>query len=194
MTRKRTSKKHTFTFKKEYILWAVILVLIILQGVSAWRIVKLQEYADGTSDLSMRFLLKNVEEGRYKYPIIDVSENRVYVPEARIYLPLNEASRNMRYDYRENGAGVKLKTLYFSTSSVVGLQSRAQFETCDKMVTLAQFEEVQIHKDKPVGAIEPTKDGLSNIFMHPGNECWNQKWYTDLEQGLVEVVKEAKNY
>jgi hypothetical protein len=194
MTKKRTIKKQKFIFKKKYILWTVILILIIMQGLSAWHIVKLREYADNNSDLSMRFLLKNAEEDRYKHPIIDVSENRVYIPEARIYLPLNEASRNMRYDYREHGAGFRSKALYFSTSSVVGQQSGAQYESCDKMVTLAPPEEIQIHDDKPVGTIESTKDGLSDVFVHPDSTCWEGKWYTDLKQGLVEVVKEAKNY
>jgi hypothetical protein len=80
MTIKRATKKQIFTLNKNYILWTVILLLIILQGVSAWHIVKLREYADSTSDLSMRFALKNAEEDRYKHPIIDVSENRVHIP------------------------------------------------------------------------------------------------------------------
>lgn len=142
----------------------------------------------------MRFLLKNAEESRYKHPIIDVSENRVYIPEARIYLPLNEASRNIRYDYREHGSDHRSKVLYFSTSSVVGQQSGAQYESCDKMVTLAPPEEMQIYNNKPVGIVESTKDGLSDIFMHPDSTCWEGKWYTDSKRDLAEVVKEAKNY
>jgi hypothetical protein len=194
MTKKRSIKKQIFTLNKNYILWTVILILIILQGVYAWQIVKLRGYADSTSDLSMRFALKNAEEDRYKYPIIDVSENRVYIPEARIYLPLNEASRNMRYDYRERGGGFWSKALYLSTSSVVGQQSEAKYESCDKIVTLAPPEDIEINNSKPVGTITSTKDGLSDIYTNPDDTCWDQKWYTDSKQGLVEVVKEAKSY
>jgi hypothetical protein len=194
MTKTRAIKKQIITFREKYILWTVILILIILQGISAWQIIKLREYADTTSNLSMRFLLKNAEEERYKHPIIDIAENRVYIPEARIYLPLNEASRNLRYDYRERGGGFWSKALYFSTSSIVGRQSEAKYESCDKMVTLAPSEDVKINNDKPVGSIESTKDGLSDIYTHPVDICWDQKWYTDAKQGLVNVVKEAKNY
>jgi hypothetical protein len=194
MMKKRAIKRQIFTLNKNYILWTVILILIILQGVSAWHIVKLREYAGSTADLSMRFALTNTEEDRYKYPIIDVAENRVYIPEARIYLPLNETSRNMRYDYREHGGGFWSKALYFSTSSIVGRQSEAKYETCDKMVALVPSEDVKINKEKPVGSIEVTKDGLSDIYVHPVDTCWDQKWYTDMKQGLADVVKEAKNY
>lgn len=194
MVKKKSIKKQKFTFKKEHILWTVILILIALQCLSAWHIMKLREYADSYSDFSTSVLLKHAEEERYKYPIIDVAESRVYIPEARIYLPLNEASRNMRYDYRENGAGFRSKALYFSVSSVVGQQSGAQYESCDKMVTLAPSKEIQAHSNKAVGTIERTKDGLSDIFMHPDDMCWDQKWYTDQKQDLLEVVKKAKNY
>lgn len=194
MTKKRAIKRQVFTFNRNYILWTVILILIILQGLSAWHILKLREYAGSTSDLSMSFALKNAEEDRYKYPIIDVAENRVYIPEVRIYLPLNETSRNMRYDFREHGAGFWSKALYFSTSSIVGRQSEAEYETCDKMVTLASSEDVKINKEQLVGSINITKDGLSDIYVHPDDICWDQKWYTDMKQGLADVIKEAKNY
>jgi hypothetical protein len=118
----------------------------------------------------------------------------VYIPEARIYLPLNEASRNIRYDYREQGSGFMSKALHFSTSSVVGQQRGAQYETCDKMVTLAPSEDVKTRKDKVVTTIEPTKDDLSQIFIYPDNACWDEKWYADLKQDLTDVVKHAKNY
>lgn len=194
MAKKRATKKQIVTFKKEIVLWAIILILIILQGISAWHIVKLREYADSYSDFTMSVLLKRSEEDRYKYPVIDIAENRVYVPEAHIYLPLNEASRNMRYDYREYGAGFRSKALYFSTSSVVGQQSDARYDSCDKMVTLSLPGELQTQNDKPVGAIESTKDGLRDVFMHPDNTCWEGKWYSDSKRDLVEVVKMAKNY
>lgn len=194
MTKKRTTKKQTFTFKREYILWIIVLILVALQGVSAWRIVKLQEYADSNSNLSMRFLLKNSEEERYKYPIIDVAENRVYIPEARIYLPLNDTSRDMRYDYREFGGDNSFKILYFSVSSVVGQQGNSQFASCDKMVTLADPAKIQGRKNNTVGTIQTTKDGLSDISMYTDEPCWNQEWYANLRHNLVEVVKTAKNY
>jgi hypothetical protein len=100
----------------------------------------------------------------------------------------------MRYDYRERGGGFWSKALYFSTSSIVGRQSEAKYESCDKMVTLAPSEDIKINKDKPVGGVEATKDDLRDIYTHPVDTCWDQKWYTDMKQGLVDVVKEAKNY
>lgn len=194
MVKKKPLKKQKIRFKKEYILWLVILGLIILQALSAWQIIKLREFADRSSDFSMGVILKNSEESRYKYPIIDVTENRVYIPEARIYLPLDEASRNMRYEYREHGDGFLQKALNFSSSAVVGRQRSVEYSSCDKIVTLASHLEMPGYNTKPTATIEPTADGLTDILVYSGSKCWDQKWYADIQHGLAAVVKQAKNY
>lgn len=191
---KKMKKKRKNISKKEHVLWGLIFLLCILQGLSIWQIMKLQKPIDYSPDLSMRFMLKSAEEERYKYPIIDISENRVYIPEARIYLPLNEASRNLRYDFRVKGDGYESSVLYISTSSVVGQQSGPQYESCDKVVTLTSVQTPQIINSSKVGLIQPTKDDMSAIYAHSTDACWNGNWYSDLRDGLVSALKESKNY
>ena len=194
MAKKRTMKKQIFTFRREYIIWALILMLILLQAASIWHIQKLQEQANHNSELSMKYILKNAEEDRYKYPVIDIAENKVYIPEARIYLPLNEVSRDLRYDYRVQGGVNKTPVLYFSTSSVVGQQNNAQYASCDKMVTLTSPSTQKVVVGNSIDRIQPTKDGLSEIHTYTEESCWNQKWYGDLQQDLLEAVQTIKNY
>lgn len=190
---KKPIKKRKALRKREYALWVIIPVLCILQTLSIWWIVKLQESISHNPDLSMRFLLKDAEENRYKQPIIDVAANRIYIPEARIYLPLNEVSRDMRYDFKHRSTSRESGVLYMSVSSVVGRQTGSQYESCDKMVTLAPAHTSQVVKSNKVGTIQSTKDDLSDIYAHSTESCWGG-WYDDLRDSLVDVVKEAKNY
>ena len=97
MIRKKSTKKRLLISKRDLILWSVILILAVLQTLSILYIMQQREYAKSDSNFQMRTLLKEAEEERYKYPVIDVAENRVYIPEVRIYLPLNEVSRDIRY-------------------------------------------------------------------------------------------------
>ena len=191
MIKKQNTKKRIILRKREHVLWLIVLVLCLLQILSILWIAKLQGSINHGPDLSMKFLLRNAEEDRYKYPIIDVAANRVYIPEARIYLPLNEASRDMRYDFRTLNDSPKSTALYFSTSSVVGRQTGAQYESCDKMVTLAQASTVQVVDSSKVDTIQPTKDGLRDIYMHSVGTCWGD-WYDDLRDDLAGVIREAK--
>lgn len=185
-------KKQKNISRREYILWVVVLVLVISQAWSVWSILRLQEGMRYNSDLSMRFSLKDVEERRYKYPIIDVTENKVYLPEAHIYLPLNEVSRDIRYDFKKGSAATP-SILYFSVSSIVGRQSDAKYASCDRIVTLASASDSQISGSK-IGAIQPTRDGLEDIYMHSDGPCWNEELYINLRSELVGVVKAAKSY
>lgn len=187
-------KKQKNISKREYILWIIIVILVILQGMSAWGVVKLQEGIERASDLSLSVSLKDAEEGRYKYPIVDVTEKRVYIPEAHIYLPLNDASRNMRYDFRKEGMGGESSAVYFSTSSVVGRQSGMQYESCDKMVTLTSGSASQIIDSSKIGTIQLTKDDPKDIYVHSAVSCWDEEWYASLRERLVDAVKAAKSY
>ena len=62
------------------------------------------------------------------------------------------------------------------------------------MIILAPSTEIQRGNIKVTGSIEPTKDGLTDIYENSDDACWDQNWYTDQKQGLSEVVKQAKNY
>ena len=121
MTKKQNLKKQATGIKKErIIMWVVISILIIAQAISAWYLVRLWNHGSESSKRDFSAYINKSEEERYNHPIIDVAEGRVYIPEARIYLPLNEITRNLRYDYFKPLQGNT--SLRLSTSSIVGAQ------------------------------------------------------------------------
>lgn len=194
MTKSKKPTKRKIIFNSVPILWLVIFTVIVVQAASIWHITKLQQSVESTSGLSMQYLLKNGEELRYKYPVIDVSEERVYLPEARIYLPLNEASRNLRYEYKSSSKNQSSNVIYFSNSSVVGQQKDEKYASCDKMVTLLHPEANYKDQKSYKAEISQTKDGLRDVYINTDMSCWDGAWYTDVKQALVDTVIQAKNY
>jgi hypothetical protein len=169
-------------------LWLIILILVIAQVVSAWHLIKLWNQGSDESKWRMSSLINQSEERRYRYPIIDITENRVYIPEARIYLPLNDVSRNLRYDY------ISLKNqehLHLSTLGIVGRQTDHDPASCDKVVSIIKPSDANKYKlYSLVGTIQPTKDGLSEIIVH--NAC---RIYPDnLRESLATIAKEIRSY
>ncbi len=190
MTKKQTPQKQKATSKKELILWIAIGILLVAHIVSAWYLVRLWNNTEAISKESLYTLVNRSEESRYRQPVIDVAENRVYIPEARIYMPLNDASRDMRYDYRANGE--QPATLYLSTASVVGRQSEQHDASCDKIITLSQTDEPNRSYWDLAGTLQPTKDDFRYIFMHKQESCWAH--YDETRKVLAEVAKMIKNY
>jgi hypothetical protein len=174
--------------KSHIILWLALFILIVLQVTFVLYIAKLQGSVSQLSKDRLSDLINKSEESRYKYPVIDVTENRVYIPEARIYIPLNETSRNIRYDYF-NLKGHE--AVYFSMSSIVGRQTDQDDPSCDKVVSLTKPGQTQAGSlYSSAGTITPTQDGLSTIYVHA--DC---KMYSDgTKANLVDAIKLVKQY
>lgn len=190
MVKKQNIKKQTSYHKKERIvLWAVILALIILQGISGWYLIKLWNYESQSSERNFRTLINTSEDERYKFPVIDVTENRVYIPEARIYLPLNDTIRNLRYDYFSTQNFVSLR---LSTSSTVGSQIEKDHHACDKVVILSQSKEPTNTEYKDAGEVEMTKDGLRYLSVHNKDTC--SIYYDDVQENLLQAAKLIAQY
>lgn len=163
----------------------IVLLLIISQAISAYYILKNREYVQNDSEKAMAGLINSAEEKRYSQPVIDISQNRVYIPEARVYLPLNDTTRNLRYDYSN---AFNIVNLYLSVRGVVGNQNPEDDPQCDKMIWLSQKK---IDSPNLVAEIEPTKDGLRYLSAHDAT-C--RIYYDTVRDDLLEAAKQIKNY
>lgn len=197
MAKKNSPKKQTISIKKEPILWIVIAVLIALLMLSVWYIVKAPEDTSN-NNLSSAFsehvaqereegaqrFVNDVEERRYRYPVIDVKEERMYIPEARAYAPLSEESRDMRYQTWGDG------TIWLSQSIAVGRQTGNEDASCDRVVIVTPL------KQRAKGYIEEgtikSKDGDSlYIFRHPAT-C--KLYEEEFSKRLADVAKKMQYY
>lgn len=194
MTKKLPLKKQIHRIKKESILWTVIIVLGALLISSSWYIIKTSNNSMGSSTSSihppimqaekdhMQAFVNDTEQRRYRYPVIDVKENRVYFPEARIYVPLSENSRDIRYQGGE-------KTLWLSTSMAVGRQTGDSDASCDRVVLLTQSEN-DSQGYIAAGTITANDGSTRYIFRHPACPIYGD----DLSKNLADVIKEAQYY
>lgn len=186
--KKHNKKKQSGNYVRKHIIWIIIIILVILQALSFLYITKIQNSVNRDHKSNLYATINNLEEKRYKYPPIDVAANKVYIPEAHIYLPLNDTTRDLRY----NVIAIKgLEAIYFSLNGSVGRQTESDDPTCDKMVALTQTKDMGSDSDFTfAGAISPTKDGLQYIYKH--SSC---QLYTDTaSQNLVEAVKSIQQY
>lgn len=180
--KKHTLKKQNGTNIKEKGLWVIIILLVAAQIVSMVYIARMKWSLNGQSKILFDRLINSTEEERYKSPVIDVSESRVYIPEARIYLPLNEVTRDVRYDFR-NMEGTE--ALYFSLPMAIGRQIEEDDHRCDKMVTLTKEKSVIVSEQ--VGEVAPTKDGLTYVSRHPACQIYADSFSKDLAAAVMQL-------
>jgi hypothetical protein len=195
MTKNIFLKNKHRTTKKERVLWIAIIILSALLFSSIWYILKssnasmtassnpAQRTAVSESDKArMQAFVNDIEQRRYRYPVIDVKEDRVYIPEVRMYLPLNESSRDIRYQARG-------ETLWLSTAMAVGRQTGDADASCDRVVLLTQSaNDGQNYIAE--GSIKTNDGSLRYIFRHPACQIYGEA----ISKSLADVVKEAHYY
>lgn len=191
MVKKQNLKKQTNGIKKERIILRVVIsILVVLQAISAWYLVGLWNHESESSKRDFSAYINKSEEDRYSHPIIDIAEGRVYIPEARIYLPLNDTTRNLRYDYFKPPQGST--SLRLSTSSIVGAQIEKDDHACDKVIMLSPSKYPAMTTYSPAGEIQPTKDDLRYIYVHSKDTC--STYYGSVQEDLTTAAKLITSY
>jgi hypothetical protein len=193
MMKKHIFKKQIRGIKKERILWAAIIILAALLASSIWYIIKTSNTSKSSLPAPQRSLtqaeqergqafVNDIEQRRYRYPVIDVKENRVYIPEARMYLPLNESSRDIRYQ-------VLGDTIWLSTAMAVGRQTGNEDASCDRVVIVTDSEN-KAGGYIAEGTIKSNDGSTRFVFRHPACEIYGDV----LSKRLADVIKEVQYY
>jgi len=164
------------------LLWGIVILLTITQSLTLGYIAKQHTATTEKTQDSKNDFVNSMEERRYRLPVIDIKEDRAYIPEARIYVPLNGNSRDIRYQYLG-------ETLWLSTAIAVGRQIDQDVASCDKVVLVTPVKRADPNYTL-AGTIN-AKDGSPRyIFKH--NAC---KIYGEaLSQSLADVAKEIQYY
>jgi hypothetical protein len=193
MTISKSLKTKISSIKKEDALWMIVIMLIIALVLMAWTTVRtLNEHAAELSKLSlanesskekeMQQFVNKVEERRYRYPVVDIKENRMYIPETRMYVPLNDDSRDLRYQTLGD-------TIWLSTSMAVGRQTGNDDASCDRVVLIVPSED-RGKGYTPEGIIKASDGSTRYIFRHPACKIYGDEF----SKRLAEVAKLIKTY
>lgn len=192
MTDQDKKQKIASKFVKSYMVWVVILLLIVTQIYLIWHVTNLSNTVRQTKD-DVRLMVSNakesapndfvnlVEERRYRYPVIDVKENKLIIPEARLELPLTEASRDLRYQYMND-------RLWLSTAMAVGRQTASDSPSCDRVVIITNGD-VDTAYDS-VGKIKTSKNEERTIYKHKPCEIYGE----ELASEIADVARQLRYY
>ena len=181
-------KKQKARLKIERV-WFVIAVLAATQVITLFFTYRLYEITTHLSKQAFDSILVRAEERRYSDPVIDIAESKVYIPEARVYLPLNEISRNVVYNYRTSSPN--LKQLILSTKQVVGMQPDQSTAQCDQVVILSNLE-IPVQSKEQIEIKVTKKDGIKYLTTLDAS-CENL-YSKDTRDKLIDLATKIESY
>lgn len=152
---KRIAKPQNWTKIGFVAIFIWLIGLTIYLAIFHHTLFKLFE-VESTNQMTNRYAVS-----AFKLPVIDIAESRVYIPEIKAYLPLNDTTRDLRYTY--NGMAID-----FSLQSLIGFHNPTTNDertpiACLAMVRIMANNQEDMYKlfgelDQPLG-----KDGLKYV-------------------------------
>ncbi len=170
------------------LIWLVLGLVLLAQ---IFIVFQIKDFKSTQSEIEKRLisdLINTAEVERYRTPVADIAENKVYIPELEAYITLSDTSLKLRYDYFDMK---DLEALYLSYDGVVGHQTEYHTSAnCDKIVSISKIKEDKNSEFKFVGEISPIGPGLK--YVHQRDDC---KFYTrDLSDRVTKTALILRSY
>lgn len=144
----------------------------------------------------IRLFIQTANKSLYRLqPVTDPLQNRVYLPEAHIYLPMTQLSRDLVYFYaaatKDTPEELQLSTSFNTNSLPV---------TFKDVPCLQRFVSVGINSNKNLNADsfvgnKKLDDGRNiYIFKHDNSSCIEARWQVDTPTDIANLLLQARSY
>lgn len=201
--RKHIQRVHKKIPKTKKFWMPVLIAVLVLQALAVaymWPKVDItwkEINKDPNEDIQVKMLITDSAASVYSDGVIDAQQKRVYLPEANIYLPLNNDTRNLRYQHIPSDA----KNSY---PEEILVSTKTQVETLPE--TLAQVPCVQRMVRATVGSPDSERfnekkagnmtldDGRTLYFFENNNKNCNSRWLSFGPDDMTAVMQTAKAY
>lgn len=168
-------------------LWLAVGLIVVVQIFILFQIKDMKTNQTNIGKRLVADLINKTETERYRTPAISISEDRVYIPEVKGYVPLTNISRDIRYDYFDM-KGVEV--LYLSYNGIVGKQNEHHTSAnCDKVAAITKNKN-EMSDFTYVQAISPIGPGLMHIYRH--NNC--NFYPEELSDDIARIATALRSY
>lgn len=152
-----------------------------------------QQQVTGLSWVPIRLQIQDAVKGVYSLETVtDPNQQKVYIPEARIYLPLSNSSRSLVYNHFE-ADGSEPAQFSFNTSQNLN-QLPKNFDEVPCLQRVAGFSvnnSEKRYEGEPAGNLK-LADGRTLYFWKNTAKCERGEAYDSTS--MVNLLKQAKSY
>ena len=162
------------------------------------RINDLQAQADTEAQANMpvKFYLQDAMQGLYRNAgVVDAQAARVYLPELKVYLPLNQDTRDLRYFYNSSSTPAEAQ---FSTATSLTrpIQTWGDVPCQQRLAALSvngQDKDLQGIYGQSAGTLK-LADGRTLYFYISDSKGCATYWQPHTPQSIIDLLKQAQSY
>jgi hypothetical protein len=181
-------------------LWIPVLVVVLVVHSFLLLMGVLVFYADRQvsqfgAEQEFKTFLGQITKGMFVTGVIDVPENKVYMPELNISVPLNETSRNLLYSYNESFDDTP-ESAIVSLRHVVNRQlDKIGQNSCTQTTYIEATDAPRDQEGKKHAGSVALQDGRTlQVYVNTQDIC-KAVWAVDANPDLLaEVLLKARSY
>lgn len=204
-------KKFSFRHPTNKVLIGILVLIIAMQTALLWfygsKIQLLDNVINGVGSPQQRMqtslgafplkvYIQEANKDLYSNSgVVDPINQRVYFPELKIYLPLTQTARNLRYNYYSGDASSSLPPqAQFNTNTNIGrLVNQFSDAPCQqRLVTVSVNSKTDI--GERLSGFTKLKDGRTLYFYENSNSSCNNFWVDNTPASIVNNLKQAQSY
>lgn len=184
--------------------WMPVLVaVLVLQSLAIlymWPKVDVtwkQTNKDPNEDIQLKMLIKDSAASVYSDAIINAETKRVYLPEINVFFPLDEKTRQLKYQYIPGDTKNSYpEEIMISTKNQVETlpETLAQVPCVQQMLRVTiNNQDSERFSEKKAGSVT-LDDGRGLYFFENNNKSCSSRWLSFGPTDMTQVMKTAKSY
>ncbi len=154
-------------------------------------------YQNQPVSTDIKFYIQTAMKSLYNsQPATDAAQQRLYLPEAKIYLPLTAYSRTLVYRYQPAGDGIPETLTVTSSANTNALPSTFDDVPClQRHATVLINSEDKTFADGSFVSDIKLADGRNlSLYDHDSSACGSAIWSQGAPAKVVSLLKQAQSY
>ena len=143
----------------------------------------------------IKFYIQSALRSLYNtQPVTDVSQQRVYFPEARFYVPLNSYARSIVYRFQDADKDVPASGTFTSNFNVNMLPTSFDDVPCLQRHVTVVIDHRSNYDGTFAAAVKLADGRTLNVYAQDDKSCKPDLWGQGSPDKLVKLLQQAKSY
>lgn len=147
-------------------------------------------------DIQLKSLIRDSQANVFSQAVIDAPLMKVYIPELKIALPLDDRTRDLMYRYTpaDQQHSYPEEIILSSKFHVLTLVENLKQVPCSRLVRVTTSDPGQLQFNETASGVVTLDDGRQLHIAQQKNKDCASRWVTMGPPQMVEVIKSAKTY
>ena len=151
---------------------------------------------DPNEDIQLKSLIRDSQSNVFSYAVIDAPQQKVFIPELKLSMPLNNQTRELMYRYTPSDQqnSYPEEAIFSTKFHVMTLVENLNQVPCARLVRVTTSDPGQLQYNEVSAGELQLSDGRTLHLLEQKNKDCASRWVSMSPKQMVEAIKSATPY